>query len=859
MLDSRLYFRRRLRPAAVAALLCHAGIASALGFGAIQVHSALNQPLDATINLVSLTADEKAALDVSMASADMFQRFGIERTALADRIRIAASDGNEASQVRLRLTTDTPVREPFLRFLIEAGTGSGRALREYTVLLDPPGRAPAVPATTRTAAAPAASSPASPGPVAPQPDSSEPVSPQPALSEPASRQTVSSEPAASAPGAQRTTTPAPASRSAVADTDPASDRYGPVKQGETLSRIADTVRRSGATLDQMQVAIYRDNPQAFNDNMNILLRGAMLAIPPVERIRAIDDGAARSLVREQRRQVVSRLATSTESTSNNTQAQASAPPATTGARLRLEAPGSDGSGAGFGNSAVGRADFGRLMSPDFDASAQNVVAAGNVSTNDAEPDAPADESIVSGSQIEPVRVANNAGTNAAAVAAAPSEDATVAAGDSESVSDPQNETIADGQTVDAAVDNDEASADYQPLPSEDVDVVATGKESGLLRPRNLLLVAAGLFLVVLLIVRNRRRQYQPVPLNFNRDDDATPAADDFGPADETPAQATVYDKPGIDTGAHGDKLAPGLRVQEADRQIRLGLFEEARATLEKGLVLEPANTDLQDKRLELDYVSGDAEAFDANIARFDTQLADDGVRWAGITSMGRVLLPDDPRFNYPTTTQPQPEPEPDTPQSLFDSFASGHDEASEELVSNTKTLAADRYFSLDDKADSNAAESAQRPPASDASAAGAIPDTPDDLLGDKHSSESIDIDPATLDGNDNDFQWQDSGPQPAPDHGEDGISFDLDSDTSAEPKRPAAPVTPIDTTEFDLDDDAESGEPSDEGDSVEVRLDLARMYIDMEDSATARELLQEAAREGDEAQRATAKELLEKI
>ncbi|ERJ18871.1 Tfp pilus assembly protein FimV-like protein [Salinisphaera shabanensis E1L3A] len=145
VVDSKSYLRRRLQGAAVAALLCNAGVASALGFGAIRVHSALNEPLDATINLVALTPAEKTALQVDMASVDMFRRFGIERTALADRIRIVASPGNESSQVLLRLTTDAPVREPFLRFLIEADTGSGRALREYTVLLDPPGRAPATP------------------------------------------------------------------------------------------------------------------------------------------------------------------------------------------------------------------------------------------------------------------------------------------------------------------------------------------------------------------------------------------------------------------------------------------------------------------------------------------------------------------------------------------------------------------------------------------------------------------------------------------------------------------------------------------------------------------------------------------
>ncbi|MAS09139.1 hypothetical protein, partial [Salinisphaera sp.] len=100
MLESSPFIRRRLRRAAVAVLLCHAGAASALGFGAIRVHSALNEPLDATINLVAVTPEERAALDVQMASVDMFQRFGIERTALADRIRVSVAEGAGAGQVQ---------------------------------------------------------------------------------------------------------------------------------------------------------------------------------------------------------------------------------------------------------------------------------------------------------------------------------------------------------------------------------------------------------------------------------------------------------------------------------------------------------------------------------------------------------------------------------------------------------------------------------------------------------------------------------------------------------------------------------------------------------------------------------------
>ena len=51
----------------------------ALGLGEIRLHSALNQPFDAEIELISPTADELAALKVGLASPDLYQRYGIDR------------------------------------------------------------------------------------------------------------------------------------------------------------------------------------------------------------------------------------------------------------------------------------------------------------------------------------------------------------------------------------------------------------------------------------------------------------------------------------------------------------------------------------------------------------------------------------------------------------------------------------------------------------------------------------------------------------------------------------------------------------------------------------------------------------
>ena len=48
----------------------------ALGLGDIELYSALNQPLDAEIDLVSATPEELAGLSVALAPLATFERYG---------------------------------------------------------------------------------------------------------------------------------------------------------------------------------------------------------------------------------------------------------------------------------------------------------------------------------------------------------------------------------------------------------------------------------------------------------------------------------------------------------------------------------------------------------------------------------------------------------------------------------------------------------------------------------------------------------------------------------------------------------------------------------------------------------------
>jgi pilus assembly protein FimV len=121
----------------ISLLLFLPGQLLSLGLGEIEVDSALNQPLNAQINLISVRVDELEEMRVELAPANVFDRVGVPRPYFLTQLKfkpISLPGGGSAIQV----TSKDPVREPFLTFLVEVIWPKGRLLREYTVLLDPP-------------------------------------------------------------------------------------------------------------------------------------------------------------------------------------------------------------------------------------------------------------------------------------------------------------------------------------------------------------------------------------------------------------------------------------------------------------------------------------------------------------------------------------------------------------------------------------------------------------------------------------------------------------------------------------------------------------------------------------------------
>ncbi|MFJ2689713.1 FimV family protein [Pseudomonas sp. NPDC087336] len=144
MLQSRLLVVRcGARLLLASAAVTYSAWVPALGLGEITLHSALNQPLRADIALVGTAGLAEGELSVRLATADEFMRAGVERVFFLNDLTFTPILRGDRSLIRV--SSKKPVKEPYLDFLVQLDQPNGRLLREYTVLIDPPGAADIAP------------------------------------------------------------------------------------------------------------------------------------------------------------------------------------------------------------------------------------------------------------------------------------------------------------------------------------------------------------------------------------------------------------------------------------------------------------------------------------------------------------------------------------------------------------------------------------------------------------------------------------------------------------------------------------------------------------------------------------------
>jgi len=252
----------------ISALLLSPAAAFGLGLGEIRLNSALNEPLSAEIDLVAATPEELGTLEASLASGEVFARYGLERPAFLNSLEFTVGRGQDGRSVLL-VRSQGAISEPFVSFLVDVSWPRGRLLREYTVLLDPP-------AMLSAAETPAAAPVAAPVTSAPAADS------RPA-----------------APASEPVQAPAPAPARPAAAPAAGGSTYE-VARGDTLYGIAGSLAGGDRqAIQRTMIALFRANPEAFNGNINQLRAGAILRVPGSDEVEGITAGEAASAVREQ--------------------------------------------------------------------------------------------------------------------------------------------------------------------------------------------------------------------------------------------------------------------------------------------------------------------------------------------------------------------------------------------------------------------------------------------------------------------------------------------------------------------------------------------------------------------------------
>ncbi|MFW5432086.1 MAG: FimV/HubP family polar landmark protein [Methylophilaceae bacterium] len=220
----------------------------AAGLGQLNVASAIGEPLRAEIELLSVTPSEMASLKARIAPEAAYAAQGLERPSSHGDISVSIAKRKNGKQY-LKLKSNQPIVEPFLDMLVEVEWETGRVLREYTALLDPPGY-------ERDVSVAQVQSP--------------------------TIKAISQDQAKAIAPIKEKTTSAPSTATQV----PAEDYL--TQKGDTLSKIARQMKPDGVSLDQMLIGLYEANPEAFSGkNMNRLKVGKILQPPTEEALNAI--------------------------------------------------------------------------------------------------------------------------------------------------------------------------------------------------------------------------------------------------------------------------------------------------------------------------------------------------------------------------------------------------------------------------------------------------------------------------------------------------------------------------------------------------------------------------------------------
>lgn len=617
---------KRLAPVLAGLALCVPVAGYALGLGNITMNSALNQPLDAEIELLSVQSGDLDNLVVRLGAAEDFERVGADRSAMLTRINFAVATKPDGTPY-VKMTTTQAVTEPFLDFVVEARWPRGRILREFTVLVDPPVLTDESPAQIRQAA------------VAPQIEAAD--------------------------GAidtrnqdffRRDTPSAPVDQMAPIQARPGELAYGPVKYKDTLWAIADAMKPAGTSTNQMMVALLRQNPQAFyNGNVNQLKAGFVLRVKDNADVTAISVADGDAEIARQRADWVARrsgqlvaqadTAAAGQVDRSGTGGQASGGAADAQARVKLVAPGSTGAGSGAGTDVAQLQQDLLLAAEALDANRQESEEL-KTRLKEMEEQLAAMQNLITLKDAELAQLQNQAGA---------------AAGSATTETAPSAQQPATAPAVDAQASVTEAEA---PKPEKPARAAKAEKpegepEAGIMdRVMNVvgdpmallanpMVLYGGLGIIALIgvgvvVMRRRRMQggFEESILNIgNSTTEMAGHSATTGMSESSMVSDFAMSEMSGLSGIQADasEVDP---ISEADVYLAYGRHQQAQDILKDALKANPNRNELKLKLLEVYFAAKNREAFEQTAQDLHDSLGNkSSPLWAKAVTMGAQLCP----------------------------------------------------------------------------------------------------------------------------------------------------------------------------------------------------------------------------
>lgn len=844
----------------------------AFGLGEIKVMSALNEPFKATIDINALSTEEKESFEIRIASNDEFEKAGLDRSYILTQLKFDVVEQQGKSQVLI--SSQQPIKEPFLDFLLTASAGGGRLIREYTVLLDPP-EVLMSSSTAKTRSTPRAN-----------------------------------------------TVPSAKPESSQSNTLwSSSQKYGPVAKADTLWNIALTTRPSTAvSVQQMMLALVEANPEAFVDNnINGLKAGYTLTIPDQAAILSKSQAEAYQLFKSQNTQWRQRNKAPVKSAPAVVQKPQTESTETDTAQTDAEDPTTENTQASSATeSDADKEAHLKLVAPEQSETTQDDASpnlAGNEKINvlteqltlaQETIEAQAQENIdfkarmdAMEEQLETMRRLISLKDADLARLQDLLEDkdqanTSVEAMDDLSDTEVSAETESDASSVDKPDSSSIESEEGDAVPTETEETISELPASDGVVPDNLVdtikaflveyklqLGGALLLLLLVLLLLARRKNSDDSSYAEVTDFDAPSPTDDEQyrseiHVEEVPENNEVDEH--NDTEPLSQERLPQKSVMElveqADMFVGYADYAQAKIALEQAKAREPGNTLVAYKLLFVLYKQKQVDDF-ISLAE-TTDFDEESIEWDEIKQWGAQLVPGHALF----TDDESLETENSQSAPVIEDTVDADDDADEQLEfsrhnetdedskvvdlteDNDDSIVADITEDNDDaplefdtvtpySADNADDEVLLSEPAS----------TSEDILeeGDKVEENHIDDDLLSFDTGTTfgTVEHDDNEDEDEIEH-DSLLPFEPGASSSLDPER-------IDIASFDVN--SNDDEPDiefdigdiDEIDEAETKLDLASAYIEMDDADGARSILNEVLAEGNEEQKVRAQTILDSL